>query len=549
VPVRRRSVVDVDLLGVGRSDIRAGCGDECLLVHPVGDALGPFVHGLAESPEMALRILGDPEVGQRDPARRPALELVERSPPRVEIHLGWRGRGEHEAAGCDPDAGRVTRVERPVLVEVGHVMGRMTGGREARKPDHLVIDDADIRFRDRCELPPERVEGVPVEPPRARLEPRRVDEMLGAHPRDVHLELGVLADEDARGAGVVEMDVREEQMTHVARVDPTCGERVSQPGEGARGAAVVERETFAGVDEVRADQAALSTVEHVERPIEHAGTLPMSSRRRLGRRCNDPFANRRGGLMPAPTLVVGAPCWIDLYSSNTAKATEFYGRIFGWEAQPPQEGFGGYFTFTKDGKHVAGCMGNDGEQGMPDTWTVHLMTDDADGVAAATTANGGQVHFEPMQVAENGRSTMIADPGGASVGAWEPGQMKGFEVTGEHGTPGWFELHTRRYDESIAFYRDVFSWDAHTMSDTPEFRYTTLGEGDDALAGIMDSSEHIAEGSPGHWLVYFRVDDVDATLEAVTQNGGSVEHPAEDTPYGRLAGATDSTGVRFKLMG
>ena len=66
--------------------------------------------------------------------------------------------------------------------------------------------------------------------------------------------------------------------------------------------------------------------------------------------------------MPAPTLIVGAPCWVDLYSSDTAKATAFYGDVFGWVAQPPVEGFGGYFTFTKDGRHIAGCMANDGEQ-------------------------------------------------------------------------------------------------------------------------------------------------------------------------------------------
>ena len=31
--------------------------------------------------------------------------------------------------------------------------------------------------------------------------------------------------------------------------------------------------------------------------------------------------------MPAPTMVVGAPCWIDLYSSDTDKASAFYGEL------------------------------------------------------------------------------------------------------------------------------------------------------------------------------------------------------------------------------
>ena len=41
--------------------------------------------------------------------------------------------------------------------------------------------------------------------------------------------------------------------------------------------------------------------------------------------------------MPAPTLVTGAPCWIDLYSSDTDKATAFYRDLFGWNAEPPIE--------------------------------------------------------------------------------------------------------------------------------------------------------------------------------------------------------------------
>jgi predicted enzyme related to lactoylglutathione lyase len=252
--------------------------------------------------------------------------------------------------------------------------------------------------------------------------------------------------------------------------------------------------------------------------------------------------------MPAPTIVVGAPCWIDLYSSAPEKAKEFYGAIFGWSATDPQPEMGGYFTFEKDGKTVAGCMANDGRQGYPDSWTIHLMTDDAERTAAATPEHGGSVHMEPMAVAENGITTIIGDPGGATVGAWQPGTQKGFDVRGEVGTGSWFELLTSSYAESVDFYREVFGWDAHTASDSDELRYTTLGEGEGMLAGIMDASAFLPEGAPASWSVYFEVEDADAALEQIVELGGSIEQPAQDTPWGRLASAADPTGTRFKLI-
>ena len=202
--------------------------------------------------------------------------------------------------------------------------------------------------------------------------------------------------------------------------------------------------------------------------------------------------------MPAPTIVVGAPCWNDLFSSDTDRAKEFYGQLFGWTTMDPGPEYGGYFLFQKDGKVVAGCMANDGEQGVPDAWTIYLSTDDADRTAEAAKANGGQVHMEPMDVTQNGRFTMLADPGGAAIGAWQPREVSGFEIRGEAGAPAWFELHTRDYDKSVAFYRDVFSWDTHTVGDTDEFRYTTFGEGEAALAGIMDWPDELPQGAePG----------------------------------------------------
>ena len=81
-----------------------------------------------------------------------------------------------------------------------------------------------VLLRHRRELAPEPVEIVAVQPARARLEPRRVDEVRRPDLRDVHLEAGMLADERARGACVVEVDVREQQVAHVGQHERALGQ-------------------------------------------------------------------------------------------------------------------------------------------------------------------------------------------------------------------------------------------------------------------------------------------------------------------------------------
>jgi predicted enzyme related to lactoylglutathione lyase len=248
------------------------------------------------------------------------------------------------------------------------------------------------------------------------------------------------------------------------------------------------------------------------------------------------------------TAPVGAPCWVDLMTSDTARSRAFYTELFGWDAEDPNPEFGGYFNFTKNGVLVAGCMSAQPDSGMPDVWSIYLATDDAGKTADAAAANGGQVHVGAMPVADLGTMAMVADPSGAAIGIWQPGTHKGFGIFGETGAPSWFELHTRDYAAAISFYRDVFRWDTAVVSDTPEFRYTTLAHGDEWLAGVMDASAMLPEGVPSHWSVYFGVDDTDAALARAVELGGAVVLPAEDTAYGRLAAATDPTGAPFKVV-
>jgi predicted enzyme related to lactoylglutathione lyase len=246
---------------------------------------------------------------------------------------------------------------------------------------------------------------------------------------------------------------------------------------------------------------------------------------------------------------VGSPCWVDLATSDANSARAFYGHVLGWESEEPNEQFGGYFNFTRNGVRTAGCM-----SAMPDSphdiWSVYLATDDAAKTVEAAGAAGAKVVVPAMQVGELGVMAVLIDPTGASVGMWQPSAFPGLTVLGEHGTPGWFELHTRDYEGALDFYRSVFHWETDVMSDSDEFRYSTMRDpsGDGELAGVMDASGFLPDGVPAHWSVYFSVDDTDAALSRSGERGGSTLRPAEDTPYGRLATAADPAGAQFKLM-
>ena len=126
------------------------------------------------------------------------------------------------------------------------------------------------------------------------------------------------------------------------------------------------------------------------------------------------------------TRPIGAPCWMDLLTSDTERAREFYAGLFGWTAGEAAEQFGGYFMFSdtpefrltalKDGDEtIAGIM--DGSSFLPagqaDRWGIYIKVTDTDAALATITRLGGTV-TEPAMDTPYGRLAGAADPTGAA---------------------------------------------------------------------------------------------------------------------------------------
>jgi len=243
----------------------------------------------------------------------------------------------------------------------------------------------------------------------------------------------------------------------------------------------------------------------------------------------------------------GQPRWMDLLSHDPDTSVEFYTRLFGWEAERAAPEFGGYVTFSKDGRAVGGLMPNAADSGVDNNWTVYLEVADARATADAARENGGEV-LELEQLADMGVWLVLTDATGARVGGWQNFTHSGFEAIEGPGTPVWTELHARDYGTAVAFYEAVFGWQTEVMSDTDEMRYTTLGEGADAVSGIWDAADDLPEIEPSFWDVYFGVTNANETAVRVTELGGTMLEQVTDSPYGRQAHAVDPTGAKFAIL-
>lgn len=244
----------------------------------------------------------------------------------------------------------------------------------------------------------------------------------------------------------------------------------------------------------------------------------------------------------------GTPSWVDLATTDIDGAVAFYEAVLGWEAGPDQGPEAGHHrTFTVGGRAVAGGSPMAAALGIPPVWSSYVTVDDVDATVERVTGAGGTVLAPPFDVLTSGRMATIADPGGAALSLWQPGDHIGAELVNEPGALCWNELNTREPERAAAFFADVVGWEAVGTESAGPSRYWAFLLGGREIAGMLEMTEEWGE-MPSHWMVYFAVDDCDAAVRRATDAGGVVHFGPMDGPPGRFAVVSDPQGAAFTVI-
>jgi hypothetical protein len=216
---------------------------------------------------------------------------------------------------------------------------------------------------------------------------------------------------------------------------------------------------------------------------------------------------------------------------------------------------GSYYVARLRGRDVAG-VGSVPPRGAAPTpvWNTYVAVDSADRVAATAKDAGGSVLVAPFDAQPAGRMTVLSDPAGAVLCAWQPGVRQGAQLVNEPSAWSMSLLNTSDVEGSKPFYGEVFGWQTETFdagdAEITLWRLPGYVGGEpsqpvprDVVATMMSN----ANGGPSHWSIDFWVEDADAVLEKATALGGAVIAGPFDTPAFRSAVVSDPQGAAFSV--
>ena len=108
---------------------------------------------------------------------------------------------------------------------------------------------------------------------------------------------------------------------------------------------------------------------------------------------------------------VGAMCWNELLTWDTAAARAFYTALFGWEYTVDENG---YIMISNGGRNNGAMMQMDESFGeMPSMWQPYFTVADIDASIAQASSSGGTIIIPKTEAPGAGHFAYLSDPAGA----------------------------------------------------------------------------------------------------------------------------------------
>ena len=253
-----------------------------------------------------------------------------------------------------------------------------------------------------------------------------------------------------------------------------------------------------------------------------------------------------------PTMTSYKPgtfCWVDYASQDQEASKKFYSAIFGWTSNDMTMQQGGvYSMMQKNGQNVGAIMAMPpGHDAVPAHWNSYIAVENVDATLNKAASLGANVAMPPMDVPQAGRMAAVQDPTGASVFFWQPAEHKGAELVGDTGSVCWNELLTKDTKAAGSFYSGLFGWGVQNTP-MPGMDYNIFTRGESQLGGMFAIDPSWGP-IPPNWMVYFAVENCDASCEKIKSLGGKVlMGPTEVPTVGRFATCQDSQGGAFAIL-
>lgn len=118
-----------------------------------------------------------------------------------------------------------------------------------------------------------------------------------------------------------------------------------------------------------------------------------------------------------------------------------------------------------------------------------------------------------------------------------------------HGAFCWADNSSTDPEVAKAFYMDLFGWGKDDMPIGEGMTYTMFTKDGETVAALSGLSPELLErGIPSHWSNYVAVDNVDALVDKITDNGGNIlVGPMDVFDSGRTMFIQDPTGAQLGL--